>query len=383
MDPKTMRDKFLGSIIGAAIGDAIGAPFEFWDQERLKQHPHGTEWIEDMLPFVGRKKGPRGVWRDDPPVGTGTDDTRLNMVLVEAVIKYGKHLNSRLLAAEFIDRYLNVDRYYPGYHDLATEHFEPDFITACGLLEIECPALPGVPPYALKSGAQLRGGIPSHYGLWALPAAGLLHPGNPEEAYRHTFELAYMTIGYATDATALLAAMIAAGFDESLSPREAIQKGLEVDPFQLGHWQGRGMRLWHRTTVECLNRYCDLAEQAKSDRELVLMISKEMQHVSPLDAIDVLGIAVAACYRSNGDPRRAVLMAANERDLNDKGEFKRFRDIDCTASACGALAGALAPTGVNGFPANWVSAVIAANCEVYGFDLKANAEHRYEVGTRR
>lgn len=377
MGSELAQRKFLGSVVGAAVGDAVGAPLEFWDRERIAQHPQGTEWIEDLLPFVGRRKGPLGVWRDDPPKGTATDDTRLNQVFVEAAIKYGKLVNSKLLAAEYVDRYINRDSYYPGYHDLATQQFAFGFVGACGLLDMECPIRPGAPAYVLRSGAGGRG-MPSLSGLLAIPTSGLLHPGDPEAAYRHALELAYMDIGYAKDATALLAAMIAAGFDESLSPRAAIRKGLGVDPFGFGEGRRTGGAVpWHRTMVEHISHFLDLADQAESDRDFVLTLSREVQDLHPYDPIEILGIAVAACYRADGDPRRAILMAVNDRDLDEKGEFQRFRDIDCTGSVCGALVGALAD--IDAFPPDWVAATISANREVYGFDLEANAERLYQV----
>ena len=371
MDFQVVQKKFLGCIIGAAIGDTVGAPLEFWERERIAKHPQGTEWIEDMLPFVGMHTHPAGLWRLDPPRGTATDDTRLNQVFVEAVSKYGLLINSKLLAAEYIDRYVNRDQYYPGYSEFSTQQFAWFLPSACGQLGIECPTLPGVPAHALTSHAGGLG-IPILMGLLMTPSAGLLHPGDPEAAYKHAFELAYDDIGYAKDATAILAAMIAASFDEETSPRDAIRKGLEIDPFNLGARQ-------RRTMVTRINQFLEFADEAQSDRELVMMVSKAVQRLHPYDPIDVLGLPVAACYRANGDPRRAILMSVNDRDFDEKGEFKRYRDIDCTGSVCGALVGALAPGGIDDLPADWVATTVSANREEYGFDIEANARRMYEV----
>jgi hypothetical protein len=373
MDDQVVQKKFLGCVVGAAVGDAVGAPLEFWESERIAQHPQGTQWIDDMLPFVGMETHPYGLWRKDPPKGTSTDDTRMNQVFIETVIKYGLLINSKLLAAEYVDRYVNRDQYYPGYHELSTQQFAWPLTGACGQLGIECPIHPGVPPYVLRSRAEGLG-IPSLAGLLMVPSAGLLHPGDPETAYKHAFELAYEDVGYAKDATALLAAMVAAGFDVSLSPREAIRRGLEVDPFRLGdNWLGK------RTMVDRINQFLDFADEAEGDRDLVMIVSRAVQHLHPFDPIDVLGLPVAACYRANGDPRRAILMAVNDRDLDEAGKFKRYRDIDCTGSVCGALAGALTSGGIDDFPADWVAATISANREVHGFDIEANAQRMVEV----
>ena len=98
-------------------------------------------------------------------------------------------LQSTLLAAEYIDRYINRDQYYPGYHELSTGQFSWRLRGACGQLDIECPLRPGVPTYVLRSHAG-GSGIPMLAGLSMIPSAGLLHPGDPEAAHKQAFELA-------------------------------------------------------------------------------------------------------------------------------------------------------------------------------------------------
>ena len=373
MNPEVVLKKYLGSNIGHAVGDTVGAPLEFWDKDRITKHPQGTEWVEDLLPYAIKKKHYLWVWVDDAPTGTATDDTRLNQVFVESAIKYGAVISSKLLAAEYVDRYINRDEYYPDYPEFSELQFRGGFASACGLLDMECPLQPGVPPSVLRSRSGGRGS-PAISGLLRVPAAGLLHPGDPEAAYRHAFELAFEDIGYAKDATALLAAMVAGGFDESLSPREAIRQALELDPFGLvDNWRHQ------RTMVDRINEFLVLADEAQSDRELVMMVSRAVQHLGPFDPIDVLGMPVAAAYRANGDPRRSILMSVNDRDFDENGEFKKFRDTDCTGSVCGALVGALTPGGIDDFPADWVAPTISANREVYGIDLDVNARGMYEV----
>ena len=369
MNPEVVTKKFLGSNVGHAVGDTVGAPLEFWDKDRIPKHPQGTEWVDDLLPFAIKKKHFLWVWVDDAPTGTATDDTRLNQVFVEAVIKYGTVISSKLLAAEYIDRYINRDKYYPDYPEFSTLQFRGGFASGCGLLDMECPIRPGIPPSVLRSKSG-GGGFPSLSGLLRVPAAGLLHPGDPEAAYRHAFELTYDDIGYAKDATALLAAMVACGFIEDLSPREAIRRGLETDPFNFGE---------RRTMIQWLNRFLEMADEVDSDRELVIEVSKAVAERHPYDPIDVLGMPVAAAYRANGEPRRSILMSVNDRDFDENGEFEKFRDTDCTGSVCGALVGALTPGGIDDFPADWVAPTISANREVYGFDLEVNARRMCEV----
>jgi hypothetical protein len=370
------RSKVLGSVVGAAIGDALGAPLELWKPAQIAKHPKGTDWIEGLVPWAAREPHPHGVWRADAPLGTATDDTRLNQVLVEAGIKYGRTLNSRLLATEYVDRYLNYQRYYPGYGELARQQFMLFSSIACGALEMESSVFPGVPPHVLRSALHGRD-EPTLAGLYNMRAAGLFRYGDPEEAYKCAFELNFLDMGYGRDAMAMLAAMIAAGFDGSLSPREAIRRGMETDPYRFHDWApGPWTGPWTpRTMVTRLERFISLAEGPTSDRELVVALSREVRSLPRWSPIDALGVPVAAAYRAAGDPKRALLIAVNDRYLDDQDQFAGFRDIDCTGTVCGALCGAL--TGIEAFPREWIDPVVEANRDVYGFDVWDSAERLF------
>lgn len=373
-----VHSKFLGSIVGSAIGDALGAPLELWKPEQIAKHPQGTDWIEGLLPWAAREPHPHGVWRANAPLGTATDDTRLNQVVVEAGIKYGRALTSKLLAAEYVDRYVNHERYYPGYGELARQQFMLFSSIACGVLEMESPIFPGVPPHVLRSALHGRD-EPTLAGLYNMRAAGLFRYGDPDAAYTFAFELDFLDIGYGRDAMAILAAMIAAGFDETLTPREAIRRGLETDPYRFHDWApGPWTGPWTpRTMVTRLQRFLTLAEEDTSDRELVLALSREVRHLPRWSPIDALGVPVAAAYRANGDPQRAMMIAVNDRYLDEQDQFAGFRDIDCMGTVCGALCGAL--TGIEAFPHEWVEPVVAANREEYGFDVRQSAERLFEA----
>jgi ADP-ribosylglycohydrolase len=382
------RDRFLGALVGAAVGDALGAALELWPKERVAGHPFGTEWIDDLLPYHARPVNPLGVWVENPPLGTPTDDTRLNQVFAEAAAKYGQLLNDKLLAAEYVDRYLNRARYYdPAYDELATGQFSLLFAIACGVLELECPLLPGVPPAVLRAGNHGRD-RPSLFGLYATRAAGLLHPGDPEAAYRHAYELDFLDIGYARDAFALLAAVTAACFQPGATMRGAVEQALALDPYRfatgkVGYlptpWQpGRGfLGPWaERTMTERIGRFLRHADEAADDRDLVLRLSREVTDLPRFDAIDALAFPLACCYRADGDARRAMLMAVNDRYLNPDGSFRGFRDIDIMASVAGTLCGAL--NGVAALPAEWVEPTLSATRQVYGFDVEVAALTMYD-----
>jgi len=73
-----LLDRYMGCLIGGAIGDALGRPVETWppDQVRLS-YPSG---LTDFQPWHGWTAGPKGTF---------TDDTQLTMVVAEWLIAAG------------------------------------------------------------------------------------------------------------------------------------------------------------------------------------------------------------------------------------------------------------------------------------------------------
>ena len=77
-------DKFRGSLIGLALGDALGAPLEGMKAGRVK----------DVYGLVRGFVDPQAAWKSRPyhyrPVGVYTDDTQQSLCLAESLIRcYG------------------------------------------------------------------------------------------------------------------------------------------------------------------------------------------------------------------------------------------------------------------------------------------------------
>jgi ADP-ribosylglycohydrolase len=76
MDPPRpeLRDRFHGCLLGCAVGDALGAPFEgYWDH----QLPEPTALLRGFFEVDGY---PRGQY---------TDDTQLTLATVESIVRRG------------------------------------------------------------------------------------------------------------------------------------------------------------------------------------------------------------------------------------------------------------------------------------------------------
>ncbi|GBD15202.1 ADP-ribosyl-[dinitrogen reductase] glycohydrolase [bacterium HR26] len=76
-DEQELQGRFLGCLLGLAIGDALGMPVEGWSPERIREQ-YG--WIDRYLPRLG----PDG--QVETPAGEFTDDTELALCLVESLI---------------------------------------------------------------------------------------------------------------------------------------------------------------------------------------------------------------------------------------------------------------------------------------------------------
>src|SRR6476620_7648595 len=69
-----MRDRFLGCLLGCAVGDALGAPYEgLWS--------HSIPDAETLLSGFAEFEG--------FPPGQYTDDTQLSLATVEAILDAG------------------------------------------------------------------------------------------------------------------------------------------------------------------------------------------------------------------------------------------------------------------------------------------------------
>jgi len=376
--------KVLGSIVGATIGDSIGAVVEFCDRETARRRLDGKEWVENMHSSKETRAGPLGVFRENPPRGTGTDDTRLNQIFVECVVKNQGFINSQLLAMEYIDRYRDTKRHYPRTPELAKKHMSHFYPVCCahlGMRDIEDFKGEKHAIYLDEMNS-----FPMLSGLLSLQSAGLLFQNDPERAYRKTVELDFFDIGYARDATALLAAIVSTALsNEQLDAREIIDTGIKTNPYQLG---GSNGELRTMTGIDVLYRHgpslprlFKSVEGARNDRDAVLALARECEYVHPFSPLDILGVPMAIIRHTNGDPFRSIIMAANHRRVDKDGNLVQLRDVDCVAMITGVLAGAI--SGVDAFPKDWVKDALSANLDVYGFDIEKNAEDFYQTVFRR
>ena len=213
----SLRSKIRGCVLGASLGDAIGAPFEFQPVEIAPQID-GRPWI-DGLYESHISASPHGVWAQPAPAGTGTDDTRYNWLFLELAIKLGRMPTADDMAAHFLDLYKHPDSVFPGHTEFTREQFEHWEGVCRGRLGKTSNRFPGLEPDELL-GRRFGLNFPILSGLITVTSAGLLFPGQPESAYRQAFRTAFYDIGYAREAVGLLAAALSIAVAEDITAAE-------------------------------------------------------------------------------------------------------------------------------------------------------------------
>lgn len=89
-----LKSKFMGALIGSAVGDAIGAPVEGWSMEMVSS-------------VYGEEKGWKMIY------GRYTDDTEMMIGVAESLIEH-KGFNGANMARTFIQNYDATRGYGPG-----------------------------------------------------------------------------------------------------------------------------------------------------------------------------------------------------------------------------------------------------------------------------
>jgi len=99
MDPKTMRDRCVGAIVGFAVGDALGMPAEFLSREQIRRY-YGK-------PISGFLRAHPGHASDSLPQGSYTDNTQTMLATAECLIEH-KKMDPAQHADALLSWYLNT-----------------------------------------------------------------------------------------------------------------------------------------------------------------------------------------------------------------------------------------------------------------------------------
>jgi len=318
--------KIHGSMLGGAIGDALGAPVEGWHYERIVE-TYGV--VDTMLPY---SRPPDYHAHFDVTPGTITDDTRLKHILCQAIIAAGGLPRRGDLVKAC------ADSYHAAQTDLERGFLE-EYVLAGMYGEAKL----------------IWGGQPTNGFIMMNSPLGLLCPCDPRAAFNSSYEVDFISDGYAKYSSAIAAAAVAAAMRPEATVASIVDEALAA--CQAHKVEGALSRNWHwyshvfRPNEELIERAVEIAARHLDVFALRAEYYKSLQ-LSPLgsEAGQTLAVALGMLVAASGDLRQAIMGCVNY-----------GRDNDSYASVAGAIAGAL--HGSAAIPSDWREAVEAANRE--------------------
>ena len=393
-----LYDRILGSLVGSAIGDAMGAPTEMWDRWAI-----GEEYGHvDKLDVVLREPSPEGPWDFNLPPGAGTDDTRWKALTVSFLVDEHNLRNPRApltptptrFASYVNEMYEHHVRNLKGTEGVDPEPLEAHMRRVTWLQEwakVSRAYVGGDVDEYRNATTKFYGGEMACAGMLYAPAIALAFPGRPDAAYDVAYDLAIYDIGYARDVTGLTAALTAAAMSGELSRDTLKDVVRDVDPE--GFFRSR---LLGRVTFQ---QYRAARSIVRNARRLTLAEAREMSLSLP-DAYpyDTLAYArTAQAYEQLAKAAQDAPFHAGEIHLINLTallfsdfDFERAmqfvtnygRDNDTVAAVTGAILGA--HHGYSKLPREQRETVIRVNREELNIDLEALARSlTHAVVTRR
>ena len=393
MNRDTLFDKVYGMLLGAAIGDAMGAPTEMWTRHQMQLEYGHIQGLDSMV----REPSGEGTWDYNLPAGSTTDDTRWKALLVDFLTgsqKKNKSYQSELDPKDFAVFLMNhyeedikalksVESYYPA-------PFEAQMRKVNWLQEWAIVAKAynegDIDQYAAAL-HKFYGGEMVCGGMLFAPTVGAYYPSDPARAYEQSYRINIFDIGYAQDIGGLTAAMVAAAMDAQAKPSDILSVIRDIDP--KGYFKSR---LVGRTAYKVYQEALQLVYEAK---------------LAKVGDIEPKDFPLAMAYKSPEDSLYYVQLAKAYQLLDQKLERYPFhpaeihlvnlsallftdfdfqkalefvinfgRDNDTTAAVTGSILGAY--HGASALPQQLVQTVTSANLAL-GIDLKGMAERMTRV----
>ncbi|MEU2080109.1 ADP-ribosylglycohydrolase family protein [Streptomyces sp. NPDC013489] len=353
----SLDDRITGSLLGAAVGDALGGPVEGYTPQQILER-HGGRVTGIVGPWNG------DAWRTARPIapyhkgdGHVTDDTLMTHALIRVYEKVRGHLDAYAVA----------------------DHLVPDLMgNPVWIPELEAEALPlqriflaekwlvarlhygHVDPREAGSGNIVNCGAAMY-----MAPVGLVNAGHPEAAYAEALDVAGAhQSSYGREAAGVFAAAVAAACSPGATPASVVDTALSLAK--------DGTLAAIEAVAEAASPHRDFESALTPLRTAVAPFdsvgpdyrspSLGARRPSRLHAIEELPIALGMLLVGEGDYRRTVL-----------GSVNYGRDCDSIATMAGALVGAL--HGEEAVPAEWAKRVAEAS----RLDLHAPARALTEV----
>ncbi|MFJ6630351.1 ADP-ribosylglycohydrolase family protein [Streptomyces sp. NPDC091376] len=353
----TLEDRITGSLVGAAVGDALGGPVEGYTPAQIVER-HGGRVHGIVGPWHGDD------WRTARPVapyhkgdGHVTDDTLMTHVLVRVYATVRDHLDAYAVADHLVPELISTPRWIP---ELETEALPLQRIFLAEKWLVSRLHYGHVDPREAGTGNIVNCGAAMY-----MAPVGLVNAADPAAAYAEALDVAGAhQSSYGREAAGVFAAAVAAACTPGATPTTVVETCLTLAK--------DGTRSAIEEVAEVAARHSDFESALRPLREAVAPFdtvgpdyrapSLAARRPSRLHAIEELPIALGMLLVGDGDYRRTVL-----------GSVNYGRDCDSIATMSGAIAGAL--YGEEPIPPDWVKTVAEAS----RLDLHAPARSLTEV----
>ena len=327
-----VKDKLLGSILGAAVGDAMGAVTETRSIERIREDFGG--YVDDLL------LPPDDCFAHGYPVGAVTDDFSLAYFTGEALVESGGNVTN-----EVAKKALLTWASYPEFFRFAG----PTTEAAIKKLKGEEVYNPRGYVAANNTGATNGSGM-------KIFCVGLINPGNVDKAIDDTVTICLPT--HPNNASIAGAAAISAAVAKAMTEDATLEDVIEAGIYGAHRGFEIGSKVAARLAVPNIEKRIRLAVEIGSrgmgwEEEMTELRDIVGAGLMATEAIPcVFGILAA----TKGDAMSGIKMGVNIGD-----------DTDTVATMVGAIAGAL--YGCSNIPMRFLETIDQAN----KFDLKALA----------
>ncbi|MFC8507116.1 ADP-ribosylglycohydrolase family protein [Streptomyces sp. NPDC057411] len=357
----TLDDRITGSLIGAAVGDALGGPVEGYTPDQILER-HGGRVTGIVGPWNGED------WRTARPIapyhkgdGHVTDDTLMTHALIRVYERVRDHLDAYAVAEHLVPELMGRPVWIP---------------------ELEAEALPLQRVFLAEKWIVTRlhyahadpreagtGNIVNCGAAMYMAPVGLVNAANPAAAYAEAVDIAGAhQSSYGREAAGVFAAAVAAACVPGATPRSVVEAALALAK--------DGTRSAIEAVAEAADGHRDFESALVPLRRAVAPYdsvgpdyrapSLDARRPSRLHAIEELPIALGMLLVGAGDYRRTVLGAVNY-----------GRDCDSIATMAGAISGALG--GEAAVPAEWAKRVAEASRLDLGAPATALAAVAHEV----
>ena len=331
-----LYDKVAGCLYGGAVGDALGAPAEWYLPDQIQER-YG--YITD---FVENWEGPSDIGKGD---GRYTDDSHMVQLLSRCYVEEGGHLDAFSFARRIVPLIAEEDRWLPERGremKLVERLFYPEkwlFMR-----------------FALANAEPRQGGIGNMVNcgaaMYAAPV-GIINAGDPRNAYREAVDMfSAHQQSYGLEAAAVMALCVAEAFSPNATVDSIIEAALSLAK--------EGTQQAIAAVVSAAREYSDwkaailpLREAIKpydGAAEMPTMRGQGGNHWQPSreHSIEELPIALGFLVVTGGDYEGSIFGGANY-----------GRDNDSIAGMAGAIAGAL--HGARAIRPNWIEQINQAN----------------------